>query len=134
CPPKDLKGLQERLLSRFKWGLTADLQQPDFETRMAIIHKKMQADDFKISESVIEYLAYSIDTNIRELEGVLISLIAQASLNKKEIDLELAKQILQNIVQDIDSEVGIDYIQKFVSEFFSVTVESLKAKTRKREI
>jgi chromosomal replication initiator protein len=133
-PPKDLKGLQERLLSRFKWGLTADLQQPDFETRIAIIQKKLQGDNIKISESVIEYLAYSIDTNIRELEGVLISLIAQASMNKKEIDLELAKQILQNIVQDIDSEVGIDYIQKFVSEYFNVTVESLKAKTRKREI
>jgi chromosomal replication initiator protein len=132
--PKDLKGLQERLLSRFKWGLTADLQQPDFETRMAIIQKKLQADGIHISDNVIEYLAYSVDTNVRELEGVLISLIAQASLNKKEIDLELAKQTLQSIVQDIDSEVGIDYIQKFVADYFSVTVESLKAKTRKREI
>ncbi|HEY8400847.1 MAG TPA: chromosomal replication initiator protein DnaA [Cytophagaceae bacterium] len=134
CPPKDLKGLQERLLSRFKWGLTADLQQPDFETRMAIIHKKMHADQVQIADNVVEYLAYSIDTNIRELEGVLISLIAQSSLNQKEIDLELAKQTIQNIVQNIDSEVGIDYIQKFVAEYFGVTVESLKAKTRKREI
>jgi chromosomal replication initiator protein len=134
CPPKDLKGLQERLLSRFKWGLTADVQQPDFETRMAIIGKKLEGEGVAISDSVIEYLAYSIDTNVRELEGVLISLIAQASLNKKEIDLELAKQTLQSIVQDIESEVGIDYIQKFVSDYFNVTVESLKAKTRKREI
>jgi chromosomal replication initiator protein len=134
CSPRELKGLQERLLSRFKWGLTADVQQPDFETRIAIIQKKLEAEGVKISDSVIEYLAYSIDTNIRELEGVLISLIAHASLNKKEIDLELAKQTLQNIVQDIDSEVGIDYIQKFVADYFSVTVESLKAKTRKREI
>src|SRR5690606_38229433 len=75
CPPRDLKGLQERLLSRFKWGLTADLQQPDFETRIAIIQNKMQADGIYIPENVIEYLAYSVDTNIRELEGVLISLI-----------------------------------------------------------
>ena len=133
-PPKELKGLQERLLSRFKWGLTADLQQPDFETRMAIIQKKLKQDSIKISEAVIEYLAFSIDTNIRELEGVLISLIAQSSLNKKEIDLELAKQTLQSIVQDIESEVGIDYIQKFVADYFGVTVDSLKAKTRKREI
>ncbi|MFN3403682.1 MAG: chromosomal replication initiator protein DnaA [Cytophagaceae bacterium] len=134
CPPKDLKGLQERLLSRFKWGLTADLQQPDFETRIAIIRKKMQSEGVEISDSVVEYLAYSIDTNVRELEGVLISLIAQSSLNQKEIDLELAKQTLQSIVQNIDSEVGIDYIQKFVADFFGVTVDSLKAKTRKREI
>lgn len=134
CPPKDLKGLQERLLSRFKWGLTADLQQPDFETRIAIIRKKMQSEGVEISDSVVEYLAYSIDTNVRELEGVLISLIAQSSLTQKEIDLELAKQTLQSIVQNIESEVGIDYIQKFVAEFFNVTVDSLKAKTRKREI
>ena len=94
----------------------------------------MQADGIEISNTVIEYLAYSIDTNVRELEGVLISLIAQASLTKKVIDLELAKQTIQNIVQNIDSEVSIDYIQKFISEYFNVTVDLLKAKTRKREI
>ena len=134
CPPRDLKGLAERLLSRFKWGLTADLQQPDFETRIAIIQKKMQADGIDIPGNVIEYLAYSVDTNIRELEGVIISLIAHASLTKRDIDLELAKQTLKNIVQDIDSEVGIDFIQKTVSEYFKVNLEDLKAKTRKKEI
>ncbi len=134
CPPRDLKGLEERLLSRFKWGLTADLQQPDLETRIAIIQKKMQADGIDIPANVIEYLAYSVDTNIRELEGVIISLIAHASLTKKDIDLELAKQTLKNIVQDIDSEVGIDFIQKTVSEYFNVSLEDLKAKTRKKEI
>ncbi|MDX1628632.1 MAG: chromosomal replication initiator protein DnaA, partial [Fulvivirga sp.] len=134
CPPRDLKGLQERLLSRFKWGLTADLQQPDYETRVAIIQRKMQADGIYIPENVIEYLAYSVDTNIRELEGVLISLIAHASLNRMEIDLELAKQTLKNIVQDIDTEVSIDYIQKTVAEYFKVDVASLKDKVRKKEI
>jgi len=134
CPPKDLKGLEERLLSRFKWGLTADLQQPDFETRMAIMRKKMQSEGIDIPDKVVEYLAYSVDTNIRELEGVLISLVAQASLNRKEIDLELAKQTLKSIVQDIDSDVGIDFIQKTVSEYFKLTQEDLKAKTRKKEI
>lgn len=134
CPPRDLKGLQERLLSRFKWGLTADLQQPDYETRVAIIQRKMQSDGIYIPENVIEYLAYSVDTNIRELEGVLISLIAHASLNRVDIDLELAKQTLKNIVHDIDTEVGIDYIQKTVSEYFKVEVESLKDKIRKKEI
>ena len=134
CPPRDLKGLEERLLSRFKWGLTADLQQPDYETRVAIIQRKIQVDGISIPENVLEYLAYSVDTNIRELEGVLISLIAHASLNKVEIDLELAKQTLKNIVQDIETEVGIDYIQKTVAEYFKVEVESLKDKIRKKEI
>jgi chromosomal replication initiator protein len=133
-PPKDLNGLMERLVSRFKSGLTADLQQPDYETRIAIIRRKMQSDGIEIPDNVIEYLAYSVDTNIRELEGVIISLIANASLVKKEIDLELAKQTLRNIVHDIDSEVGIDYIQKAVSEYFKVTIDELKDKTRKKEI
>ncbi|MEM6524345.1 MAG: chromosomal replication initiator protein DnaA [Bacteroidota bacterium] len=134
CPPRDLKGLEERLLSRFKWGLTADLQTPDYETRVAIIQRKMQADGISIPDNVLEYLAYSVDTNIRELEGVLISLIAHASLNQVEIDLELAKQTLKNIVQDIETEVGIDYIQKTVAEYFKVEVDSLKDKIRKKEI
>jgi chromosomal replication initiator protein len=134
CPPRDLRGLQERLLSRFKWGLTADLQQPDYETRIAIIQRKMQSDGIHIPDNVLEYLAYSVDTNIRELEGVLISLIAHASLSRMEINLELAKQTLKNIVHDIETEVGIDYIQKTVSEFFKVSIEEMKAKTRKKEI
>ncbi len=132
--PKDLIGLMERLVSRFKWGLTADLQQPDYETRVAIIKRKMQSDGIHIPDNVIEYLAYSVDTNIRELEGVLISLIANASLVKRDIDLELAKQTLKSIVHDIDSEVGIDYIQKTVADFFKVTIDELKDKTRKKEI
>lgn len=134
CPPRDLKGMQERLLSRFKWGLTADLQSPDFETRIAIIQKKIQDDGMYIPADVVEYLAYSIDTNVRELEGVLISLIAHASLVRQDINLELAKQTLKNIVHDIDAEVGIDYIQKTVAEHFRVSVDEIKSKTRKKEI
>jgi chromosomal replication initiator protein len=133
-PPKELSGLQERLVSRMKWGLTADLQQPAYETRMAIILKKLERDGIVIPQDVVEYLAYSIETNVRELEGVIISLIAQSSLNRKEIDLELAKQALCSIVQDIDVEVNIDYIQKYVSNYFGVSIDLLKAKTRKREI
>lgn len=134
CAPKDLKGLQERLVSRFKWGLTADVQQPAFETRMAIIQRKIQEDGIHIPEEVIEYIAYTVDTNIRELEGVIVSLIAHASLMRVEVDLELAKKVLKNIVKEIDSEVGIDYIQKTVSDYFHVDQDDLKAKTRKKEI
>jgi len=133
-PPRSLKGLEERLLSRFKWGLTADLQSPDFETRMAIIQKKMQSDGLDIPDNVVEYLAYSVDTNMRELEGVLTSLMAQSLLNRKEIDLELAKGALKHIIEDVETEVNLDFIQKTVAEYFEVTIESLKAKTRKKEI
>ena len=134
CAPKDLKGLQERLVSRFKWGLTTDLTSPDFETRMAIIKKKLQQDGVSIPDQVLEYIAYTVDTNVRELEGVIVSLIAHASLANMAIDLELAKKILKNIVREIDSEVGIDYIQKTVSDYFNVVQDDLKAKTRKKEI
>ncbi|MEL6539485.1 MAG: chromosomal replication initiator protein DnaA [Bacteroidota bacterium] len=134
CPPRELKGLQERLLSRFKWGLTADLQQPDLETRTAIIHSKMAADGMQLPDELAQYVAYSVDTNIRELEGVLISLIAHASLNKQEISLSLAQQVLKNIVQDIAVEVNLDYIQKAVASHYHVSLEQLKSKSRKREL
>lgn len=134
CPPKDLKGLQERLLSRFKWGLTADLQQPDFETKMAIIQTKMDQEGIALPDNVVEYLAYSVDTNVRELVGVLISLVAQASLNQRDVDLELAKQTMMTLIHDIDTEVSVDFIQKTVSEYFKVHLDDLKAKTRKKEI
>ncbi len=87
CAPRELAGFQERLLSRFKWGLTADLQQPDLETRIAIIQTKLQSEGILMDDEVIEYLAHSIDTNVRELEGVIVSLMAQASLNRKEMIL-----------------------------------------------
>ncbi len=134
CPPRDMKGFQERLLSRFKWGLTADLQEPDFETKLAIIHRKMQADGIDIPTEVAEYLAYSVDTNLRDMEGVLNSLIFHATLLKKNIDLELAKEVLKNIIKEIQSDVSVDFIQKTVSEYFKVDMESLKSKIKKREI
>ncbi|GMQ27084.1 chromosomal replication initiator protein DnaA [Algoriphagus sp. oki45] len=134
CPPRDLKGLEERLLSRFKWGLTADLQMPDFETRVAIIRRKMQSEGIFIPDDVVEYLAYTVDTNVRELEGILISLIAHASLNRVEIDLGLAKTVIKNFIKDIETEVGIEFIQKAVSEYFGIHADELKAKTRKKEI
>jgi chromosomal replication initiator protein len=134
CPPRDLKGFQERLLSRFKWGLTADLQEPDFETKLAIIHNKMQSDGIEIPTDVAEYLAFSVDTNLRDMEGVLNSLLFHATLLKKEIDLELAKEVLKNIVKEIQSDVSVDFIQKTVADFFKVELEAMKSKVKKREI
>ncbi len=133
-PPKDMKDMDERLLSRFKWGLSADLQQPDFETRVAILEHKMYSDGITLNREVVEYVAHSIDNNIRELEGALISLLAQASLNRKEIDIDLAKQILKNFVKNASKEISIEYIQKLVCDFFGIGVDQVKSKTRKREI
>ncbi|MFZ9504354.1 MAG: chromosomal replication initiator protein DnaA, partial [Cyclobacteriaceae bacterium] len=134
CPPRDLKGFQERLLSRFKWGLTADLQEPDFETKLAIIHNKMESDGIEIPTEVAEYLAYSVDTNLRDMEGVLNSLLFHATLLKKDIDLELAKEVMKNIVKEIQSDVSVDFIQKTVADYFKIDAEAMKSKVKKREI
>lgn len=133
-PPVELQGMEQRLLSRFKWGLSADLQVPELETRIAILEKKLYNDGIEFPKDVIEYLAYSITTNIRELEGALISLIAQSSLNKKEITIELAKKMIDKFVKNNAREVSIDYIQKVVCDYFDLPVELMKSKTRKREV
>jgi len=132
--PVELQGLEQRLLSRFKWGLSADLQVPSLETRIAILEKKMYTEGIELPKDVAEYLAYSITTNIRELEGALISLIAQSSLNKKAITLELAKQMIDKFVKNTAREVSIDYIQKVVCDYFDLGIDILKSKTRKREV
>ena len=133
-PPKDLEGMQERLLSRFRWGLCADLQMPDFETRKEILVHKMKRDGLDLPVEVVKYLAYNVQNNIREMEGALISLLANASLVKKEIDLELAKKVLKNIVKTSTKELTIENIQKMVCDFYAIPYDKLQAKTRKREI
>jgi chromosomal replication initiator protein len=132
--PVDLQGMEQRLLSRFKWGLSADLQVPDLETRIAILEKKMYIDGIELPREIIEYIAYSITSNIRELEGALISILAQSSLNKKAVTLELVKQMIDKFVKNTTHEVSIDYIHKVVCDYFGLPVELLKSKTRKREV
>lgn len=132
--PVDLVDIEQRLLSRFKWGLAADLQPPDLETRIAILEKKAYNDGIVLTRDVIEYIAYSITSNVRELEGALISLLAQASLNKKVISIELARQMIDKFVRNIAKEVSIDYIQKVVCDYFNLPLDLLKSKTRKREV
>ncbi|MDX1939532.1 MAG: chromosomal replication initiator protein DnaA [Saprospiraceae bacterium] len=133
-PPKDLDGIEERLISRFKWGLSADLQSPDLETRIAIMEAKMGEEGIEIPSNVVEYICYNIQNNIRELEGVLVSLVAQSSLNQREIDLDLAKEVIKNFVSQINKEITLDFIQKLVAGHFNVQVEKLQGKTRKRSI
>lgn len=132
--PVEMQGIEPRLLSRFKWGLSADLQAPDLETRIAILEKKLYNDGVEMPKDVVEYLAYSITTNIRELEGALISILAQSSLNRKAITLELAKQMIDKFVKNTTREISIDYIQKIVCDYFNIGVDLINSKTRKREI
>lgn len=132
--PVDMQDIEQRLLSRFKWGLSAELQIPDLETRISILKNKLFRDGVTIGDNIIEYVAKNIKTNVRELEGAIISLIAQSSFNRVDIDLELAKEIVNKFVKNTKREVSIDYIQKVVSEYFQMDVATLQSKTRKRHI
>ncbi len=133
-PPVELQGMESRLLSRFKWGLSADLQAPDFETRMAILKKKTYNDGIDLPEDVLEYISTHISDNIRELEGALISLLAQSTLNKKEITLDLTKEMIDKLIKSTKREISIDYIQKVVCNYYNIGLDMLQSKTRKREI
>ncbi len=133
-PPKDMNGMEERLISRFKWGLSADLQAPDLETRIAILESKMSKEGVELPNDVIEFICYNIKNNIRELEGVMVSLMAQSSLNRREMDIDLAKEVIKNFVNQINKEITVEYIQELVADHFEVSVEKLKGQTRKRSI
>ena len=132
--PVDMQDIEQRLLSRFKWGLSAELQSPDYETRVSILKNKLYRDGVEMSDEIVDHVAKNIKTNIRELEGAIISLIAQASFTRKEVTLELAQQIVEKFVKNTKREVSIDYIQKVVSDYFEMDVATLQSKTRKRHI
>ncbi len=132
--PVDMQDIEQRLLSRFKWGLSAELQTPDFETRVSILKNKLYRDGVEMPNDIVEYVAKNIKTNIRELEGAIISLIAQSSFNKKEVNIDLAKQVVEKFVKNTKREVSIDYIQKVVSDYFQMDIDTLQSKTRKRHI
>ncbi len=133
-PPKELKGLNERLVSRFQWGLTADIQPPDFETRIAILKNKSNNYGIQLSNEIIEYIAQNITSNIRELEGCLIKLLANSSLNEKEIDFELVKKTVKEIATNRPSNISIDHITKIVCEYYGVEENKVREKNRKKEV
>ena len=132
--PLDMQDIEQRLLSRFKWGLSAELQTPNFETRVSILKNKLFRDGVEIDNEITEYVAKNINSNIRELEGAIISLIAQSSFNKVEVSISLAKDVINKFVKNNRREVSIDYIQKVVSDYFQMDIETLQSKTRKRHI
>jgi chromosomal replication initiator protein len=129
-----MQDIEQRLLSRFKWGLSAEIHQPDYETRISILKNILYRDGVEIPEEIIEYVARNIKSNVRELEGAIISLIAQSSFNKKEVTLELAKSVVEKFVKNVKREISIDYIQKIVSDYFQLDLETLQSKTRKRHV
>ncbi len=132
--PKDLKGLDDRLISRFQWGLPADIQPPELETRIAILKKKSEDFGLMVSNDILEYIANNITSNIRELEGCLIKLLANSSLNSKEINLELAKKTVKEIATDRKVNVTIEIITKNVCSYLKVDENKIRDKTRKKEI
>ncbi|HTO36224.1 MAG TPA: chromosomal replication initiator protein DnaA [Flavobacterium sp.] len=132
--PVDMQDIEQRLLSRFKWGLSAELHQPDYETRVSILQNILYRDGVEMPQEIIEYVARNIKTNVRELEGAIISLIAQASFNKKEVTLDLTKGIVEKFVKNVKHEISIDYIQKVVSDYFQLDIDTLRSKTRKRHV
>jgi chromosomal replication initiator protein len=133
-PPKELKGLDERLISRFQSGLTADIQPPDLETRIAILRKKSEDNSFELPQDVVDFIAASVTSNIRELEGCLISLIARSSLDNREITVDLARDVLRMVVNESKSPINIDQIQRIVCEYYDIPEDLLRAKTRKQEV
>ncbi|MCL2246487.1 MAG: chromosomal replication initiator protein DnaA [Lentimicrobiaceae bacterium] len=132
--PVDISGFEARLLSRFKWGLTVELTVPDFDTRTKILLKKLENNGINFPEEVITYLALRITSNTRELEGAMIAILAQASLNHRPVTIDLAKEMVDKYVKSTAKEISIEYIQKIIGEYFNVSVEKINSNKRDREV
>ena len=133
-PPKEIANLQDRLVSRFSWGLTTDIQPPDLETRVAILKKKIEREPVAVPDEVIFFIAQLIKTNIRELEGALIRIIAYSLLEEKPITLELAKGVLKDLLKEPQKLITVDFIQRCVAEEFGLTLHDLKTKRRNKTV
>jgi chromosomal replication initiator protein len=134
CPPHEIPSLEERLRSRFEWGLIADIQPPDLETKVAILKKKAETEGVPLPDNVAIYIAGKIKSNIRELEGSLIRLIAYASLTGREISLPLTQDVLRNVLQHDERAVTIEGIQKFVSDYYHLKHGELKSRNNSKSI
>jgi chromosomal replication initiator protein len=134
CPPHEIPALEERLRSRFEWGLIADIQLPDLETKVAILKRKAEAEAVPLGDDVAIYIAGKIKSNIRELEGSLIRLIAYASLTGREISLALAQEVLKKVLGHEEKAVTIDQIQKFVSDFYQLKFGDLKSRNNAKSV
>jgi len=133
-PPRDISNLEDRLRSRFAWGLITDIQPPNFETRVAILRKKSEREPVKVPEDVILFIAQEIKTNIRELEGALIRVIAYSLIEEKTVSLDMAKLILKDMVKEAIKMINVDTIQKIVADFFQISLTDLKTTRRHKNI
>ncbi|MFA5500130.1 MAG: chromosomal replication initiator protein DnaA [Candidatus Omnitrophota bacterium] len=133
-PPKEIQSLEERLVSRFEWGLVTDIQPPDFETRMAILKKKSERDSINLSDDVYYFLAEKVKSNIRELEGALIRVVAYAKLIGKEITVDMVKDVLKDMIREGEKKITIDLVQKKICEYFDIKLSDMKVKKRSRGI
>lgn len=133
-PPRDMDVLDERIRSRFEWGLMADIQSPDYETRMAILRKKQELDGSNVSQDVLEYIATNVRSNIRELEGSLNKVIALANLEQREVNVELAEKVLQDIISPNEKKkITPDYIIEIVADEYEITPEDIKSSSKSRK-
>ena len=132
--PAEISGFEARVLARFKWSLVAELTQPDYETRIAIPNKKLENNGIEFPKEVTEYLALRVTQNVRELEGAMIAILAQSSLNHREITIDLAKEMVDKYVRSTAREISIEYIQKIVSDYFNIPVDTINTSTRRREV
>jgi chromosomal replication initiator protein len=133
-PPNQIKGLADRLINRFQWGLVTDIQPPDFETRIAILNKKASADGVYLDPAIASFIAEHITSNIRELEGSLIRLLAYSSLYGKDLSLEMATSVLGDTIRKRTSIITIEFIQKLTAEHFSIPLTSLIGNSRRKEV
>ncbi|PKP59068.1 chromosomal replication initiator protein DnaA [Candidatus Atribacteria bacterium HGW-Atribacteria-1] len=133
-PPKDIPTLENRLISRFEWGLITDIQPPDFETRIAILRKKAQAENLSVPSEVINFIAEKIPSNIRQLEGSLTKLVAFSTFTKKELSVSLSQDILKDIIPLENKKISIDQIQKAVTDYYTIKVNSLLSKKRTKDV
>lgn len=132
--PVDLQGFEERLLSRMKWGLSAQLRKPTYETRLQMLKSRAIREGVQIDDAVLDWLATRIQSNFRELEGVLISLVAHATLSKKPISIELAREVTGNLVGEESYSITMDAVQKTVCDYFGITREDMLSQSRKRQL
>ena len=133
-PPREIRGVTDRLRSRFGMGLTVDIQPPEIETRIAIIHKKAEADKMKLPEDVVDFIASWVKSNVRDIEGCLIRLGAHSSLTGSPISIEMAKDVLRDFIQDADKPLTVEFILKTTAEHFGIRLQEIKARKRTKEI
>ena len=133
-PPQEILGLQDRLISRFHWGLSVDIQPPNLETRVAILKKKAEEDNLNIPENILYFIAEKVTSNIREIEGIIIKLLAYASITKSDISIDLVQSVLKETNKSIKQKISFDEIIEKIGEYYKIPVDKIREKDRRKEI